>query len=308
MLRLSSISMRKISYILFLIALFSCQRQDYDFERTELIVYNQKFEILTANKIIENFISRKSNYSKTVYSQIENEFENNSEYPFLLKTLNAKIKPDEKLKKEIEILEKYDFKKIVESTFQRVVKELPGPDTKILFIPANPEYKEIFGSYGIGINAVTVGTGKIIVSINPTIDNWQQLLPYTLAHEYHHSVWTSRNFETSDFTPLEYIIFEGRADYFAKELFPNTKHPFLNNLNKKQESGVWNLIKPELHVRNSELNDKMMSGTNEIPTGSVYSIGFHIIESFKTNNPQISDKELIDMTPKQVLLLSKYDE
>jgi uncharacterized protein YjaZ len=285
--------MIKISYILILIALISCQRQDYDFERTELIVNNQKFEILTANKIIDNFISRKLKYSRTVYRQIETEFENNAEYPFLLETLKTDIKPGEKLKEEIEILKNYNFKQIVKSTFQSVVKELPGPDTRILFVPANPEYKEIFESYGIGINAVTIGTGKIIVSINPTIDNWQQLLPYALAHEYHHSVWTSRNFETSDFTPLEYILLEGRADSFAKELFPNTKHPFIKTLSNKQENRVWNLIKPEMYVRNSGLNDKMMSGTNEIPTGSVYSIGFNIIESFKINNPQISDKELI---------------
>lgn len=300
--------MYKISYILILIALISCQRKDYNFERTEIIVNNQKFEILTANKIIDNFISKKSNYTSAVYKQIENEFKDDVEYPFLLQTLKTEIRPDEKLKKEIEILKNYDFRKIVESTFQHVVKELPGPKTKILFIPANPEYKEIFESYGIGINAVTVGKGKIIVSINPTINNWQQLLPYTLAHEYHHSVWTSRNFKSSDFTPLEYLILEGRADSFAKELFPNTEHPFIKTLSKEQENRVWRLIKPEMHLRNSELNDKMMSGTNEIPTGSVYSIGFSIIESFKINNPKVDDKELIDMTPEQILLLSKYDE
>lgn len=63
-----------------------------------------------------------------------------------------------------------------------------------------------------------------------------------------------------------------------------------------------------MHVRDSEINDKLMSGTHEIPAGSIYSIGFNIVESFKINNPQISDRELIDMTPGQILLLSKYDE
>lgn len=300
--------MNNIYCILILIVLLSCQRQENDFERTVIVIENQKFEILTANDIINNFISKKSDYITTVYRIIEKEFGNNLEYPFMLETIKAEIKPDEKLKEEIEILNSYNFKQIVESTFTTVVKELSGPDTKILFIPANPEYREIFKSYGIGLTAVTPGTGKIIISINPTIENWEQLLPYTLAHEYHHSVWTSGNFETSDFTPLEYLIFEGRADSFAKELFPDTKHPFIKSMSKEQETKVWGLLKPELHLRNSKLNDKMMSGTNDIPTGSVYSIGFNIIESFKKNNPQIDDKELIDMTPEQILLLSKYDE
>jgi len=200
-------SMNRISYIIVLITLLSYQCQDYDFERTELVIENQKFEILTANEIINSFISRKSNYSTTVYRIIENIFGNNVEYPFLLETFKAEIKPDEKLLEEIEILESYNFKQIVESTFKSVVKELPGPDTKILFMPANPEYKEIFKSYAIGLTAVTIGTGKIIVSINPTIDDWEQLLPYTLAHEYHHSVWTSRNFETSSFTTIGGILY-----------------------------------------------------------------------------------------------------
>ena len=300
--------MSKIIYIFILVALISCQRYDYDFERGMVIIDNQKFEILTANKIFDNFISRKSSYSSAVYGRIKNEFGNNAEYPFLFETLEAEIKPDEKLNEEIEILKSLNFKEIVDSTFKSVIKELPGPDTKILFIPANPEYKEIFKSYGIGLIAITVGTGKIIVSINPTIDNWQQLLPYALAHEYHHSVWTSRNFETADFTPLEYIILEGRADSFAKELFPNTIHPILNTLSKEQENRIWNLIKPEMNIRNSELNDKISYGTKEIPTGSVYAIGFSIIESFKKNNPHIDDKELIDMTPEQILFLSKYSE
>ena len=222
--------------------------------------------------------------------------------------LKSEIKPDENFKEEFELLKKYDFRQIVASTFPKVVKELPGPKTKILFIPANPEHKELFESYGVGIYAVTLGTGKIVVSIIPTIENWEEFLPYALAHEYHHSVWTSRNFETADLNSLEYLILEGRADSFANELFPDTQHPFLNVLSEEKEQEVWEFIKPEIHVRNSGLNDQLMAGTSEIPIGSVYSIGFAIIESVKKNHPQIGDKELIDMSPKEVLLLSKFEE
>lgn len=296
----------RISILIFILSI-SCRTSDYDFERSILDVNTQKFEILTANNIIEEFLSRKSDYSRLVYPLIEDEFIHNAEFPFLLESLKSEINPDKKFKEEFELFKNYDFQQVVEATFQRVVKELPGPYTKILFLPANPEFKELFESYGIGINAVTVGAGKIIVSINPTIENWEQLLPYALAHEYHHSVWTSRNFETADLTPLEYLILEGRADSFAHELFPNTKHPFLNALSDKETKSVWNSIKPELHVRNSKLNDQMMAGSKEIPTGSVYSIGFAIIKSFKMNNPRIGDKQLMDMSPEQILLLSKFD-
>ncbi len=295
------------TFLLILVALISCQKSEYDFERSKLFINNQQFEILTAYNILDNFIANRSNYMQDVYKQIENEFIHNAEYPFMLETIKKEIKPDENLKEELEILKDIDFIQIVDSAFRLITKELPGPDTKILFT-ANPEYRELYKTFGIGMHAITVGTGKIIVSIDPTFKNWQQLLPYTLAHEYHHSVWTSRNFVTADFTPLEYLVLEGRAESFAKGLFPIANHPFMNMLTEIQERRIWNLIRTEVNKRNSEMNDNMMYGTKEIPYGSVYTIGFNIIESFKRNNPKIDDKELIDITPDQILLLSKYDE
>jgi len=288
--------------------LISCQKNEYDFERSKLIINNQQFEILTAYDIFDNFIAKKSSYLQDVFSKIENEFKPNAEYAFLLEYIKKEIKPDEIFKEELEILEDINFIQIVDSTFRIITNKLPGPDTKILFIPANPEYKELYMKYGIGMHAITIGTGRIIISIDPTFKNWQQLLPYTLAHEYHHSVWTSRNFVTSDFTPLEYLVLEGKAESFAKELFPIDNHPFMNMLTEIQEKRIWNLIRPEMNKRNSEISDNIMFGTKEIPYGSVYTIGFNIIESFKNNNPKIDDRELMDLTPEHILLLSKYDE
>ena len=272
------------------------------------MINNQKIEILTAYEIFDNFIANNSNYSQNIFKSIKREFNSDAEYPFLLETIKTEIKPDENLKEELKILKDIDWINIVDSALQIITKELPGPDTKILIIPANPEYRDLYKKYGIGMHAITVGKGRIIISIDPTFDNWKQLLPYTLAHEYHHSVWTSRNFKTSDFTPLEYLVLEGKADSFAKELFPNDFHPFINMLTESQEKRIWELIKPEMNKRNSEMNDNIMYGTDEIPYGTVYAIGFNIIESFKTNNSKINDKELIDIKPEQVLFLSKYDE
>lgn len=299
---------KTLSCSLILITLFSCHRSDLDFERSMLKINSQQFEILTAYEILDNFTEKQTNYLQNVFNQIENEFEHNAEYPFLLEKIKHNIKPNDALKEEIELLKKIDFKQIVDSAFQIISKELPGPDTKILFIPINPEYREFYKNFGIGIYAITVGTGKIIVSIDPTFNNWSQLLPYILAHEYHHSVWTSKNFVTADFTPLEYLTLEGRADSFANEIFPDANLFYINMLTEDQEKRIWKLIKPELNNRNSEMNDKMMIGTDEIPVCSGYAIGYSIIQSFKLNNPQINDIQLIDITPEQILLLSKYDK
>ncbi len=300
--------MKTINYIIILIALFSCHRSEYDFERTKLNIRSQEFEILTAYQIFDNFTKNKTSYSRDVFTQIKNEFKHNAEYPFLFETIKKEIKPDELLKEEIALLKKIDFEQIVDSAFRIITKELPGPDTKILFIPTNPEYRELYKKFGMGIHAITIGTGKIIVSIDPTFNNWPQLIPYVLAHEYHHSVWTSRNFNRADFTLLEYLVLEGKADSFAHELFPDAYIPWFDMLTKEKEKRIWNLIRPELNRRNSEMNMKIMVGTKDIPYASGYAIGFSIIESFKKNNPQINDIELIDISPAQILLLSKYDK
>jgi len=55
-------------------------------------------------------------------------------------------------------------------------------------------------------------------------------------------------------------------------------------------------------------NDKIFYGTNEIPYGSVYAIGYSIVESFKKNNPEIKDDELINISPERILLSSNFDK
>lgn len=212
------------------------------------------------------------------------------------------------MKEETFLLKQCDIQNIVDSSFQKIIKELPGPKTKILFIPANPKYRALYRQYKVGMAAITVGTGKIIVSIDPTSNYWEEQLPYVLAHEYHHSVWTSRNFTTIDFTPLEYIVLEGKADSFAKNLFPNIDIPHTKMIDENKERFVWDLIKPELNNRKSEINDLIMIGNEDIPRCSGYTIGFNIVELYKGNNQSVHDSMIIDIEPEQILFLSKYDE
>ena len=301
--------MNRVIYIFILIILISCQRQEYDFERTLITINNQKFEILTAWKIFDDYIVNKSDYEKNIFLKINKEFDNNnSEFPFLLDAIKNKIEPDEELKKEIELMKSINFVSIVDSVCQIITKELPVPDTKILFIPTNPANREFYREFGVGFHAFTLGTGKIIVSFDATFDNWRQYIHYALAHEYHHSVWTSRNFKTADITPLEYIILEGKADLFAKEVFPASNNPFWDMFASENESRIWNLIKPNLNQRNTDMNDKIFYGTKEIPYGSVYAIGYSILKLFKENNPGITYLEIIDISPEKILHLSKYDK
>ena len=298
-----------IIFCISLIFITACQKEvEYDFERQSIEVNDQRFEILTAWQIFDDYLARKKSYNKSVYQRIETEFGRDVEYPFLYESIKEEISPNEELAESIELMRNIDFARIIDSTYKIVTKELPGPDTKILFIPTNPAYREVYRDIGIGFHAFTLGTGKIIVSFDPTFDNWPQFLAYALAHEYHHSVWTSRNFETAELTPLEYMLLEGRADSFASKLFPESVHPFTNLFDEEKEMRIWNLLEPDLHSRNSSMTEKLYYGTDEIPFGTVYTMGFRIVESYKRNNAGHDDWKLIDMSPEEILEGSTYFE
>jgi len=82
--------------------------------------------------------------------------------------------------------------------------------------------------------------------IDPTFENWIDFLPYCIAHEYHHSAWISRNWMSSDFSLIEYLTFEGRADMFASDLYENFNNPLTKILSQQQERQVWQLIENEI--------------------------------------------------------------
>lgn len=305
---------RTIAYI-FISAFFliSC-RQDYQnrFYVNKKVINGQKFELISAYELFDDYIKTSKNestnfYKKLIFNPIKKEFSENAEYPFFLSNIENPIIPNNELINEIEILKNSNLIEIAENALKKISLALPGPATKILFIPANPAFRNHYKKYNIGVTAITLGSGKIIVSIDPTFENWKELLPYVLAHEYHHSVWTSRNFETINFSLIEFLIFEGRADSFSSSIYPDKNIPWTSIISKEQENRVWEIIKPDLDMRGHTICDKVMVGSNEIPFGSGYTIAFNIVQSFKENNPGFSDYDIIDFAPHKVLNMSKYE-
>jgi uncharacterized protein YjaZ len=200
----------------------------------------------------------------------------------MFETIRIPYQPGELLKKEVDLLRSSDLLTITKNALSNITLNLPGPSTKIIFMPANPSMHDFFLKYNICMNAVTIGSGKIIVMIDPTFQ-WKKTLPYVIAHEYHHSTWMSRNWKDSNFSLIEYLIFEGRADIFATDLYKEVTSPWTTMINKEQEKKVWNEIEPEIFQRGHEIINKVMFGNQDIPFGSGYTIGFNIVKSFKQN-------------------------
>ena len=81
-----------------------------------------------------------------------------------------------------------------------------------------------------------------------------------------------------------------------------------NFLTRDQESETWGLIKDEIFEKGHDRINQVMFGTDKIPFGSGYNIGFNIVRLFKQKNPASLSMDLMDMNPKEVFELSGYED
>lgn len=306
--------MIRFVYILFgLLLLIGCKDDIPDFERTNFEINGQKFEILLTHEIFNNYLKEYKNYDdfskaskKLIFSPIENEILENAEASFMINNIKVPYELSENLKSQVNALDSGEFIDIVKTSLKSIVKLLPGPDTKIIVMPTSPLMQESLKRFQLPCYGVTIGTGKILLAINPTLPNWKEFLSYAIAHEYHHSTWISRNWINSDFSLIDYLVFEGRADAFAASIYDGFQIPATRFITQNKETYVWNLIKPELDLKGSDRIIKYMFGNNEIPYGSGYTIGYGIVKIFKEKYPEYSDLQIIDMESKKILELSGY--
>jgi uncharacterized protein YjaZ len=304
--------MNRFVFLLTLFGVLGCQTKTVEFERTKAVIKNQKFEFLTTYRLFENYIAQQKNSdyvsgsNEFLYEPIQREILKNAEAAFMFETIQIPYQPGALLEKELSVLKNSDVVRVAKEALEKITSALPGPDTKIIFMPTNPVMHDLFSKYNVCINAITVGSGKIIVQIDPTFPQWREMLPRVIAHEYHHSVWMARHWKNADFSVLEYLIFEGRADAFAASLYSNVTSPWTAMINREQERFVWKKIEPELFERGRGKINAVLLADPEIPAGSVYTIGFNIIRSFKQENPKYTDREIIDLKPEDIFKMSKY--
>ena len=139
-----------------------------------------------------------------------------------------------------------------------------------------------------GVAAVTAGEGRIILRIHPDA-NWQRVLPYAIAHEMHHSYWVGRHFDPArPFTLADYLVLEGRADYFAGTLFTSSP-PWITALDAAAYETAWRAVSKELNSTEWGTLQAVMFGAPQagIPMWAGYSIGFRLVSNRMARAPQL---------------------
>lgn len=156
-----------------------------------------------------------------------------------------------------------------------------------------------------GVAGLTAGSGKIMLKISVDAD-WARMLPYALTHELHHSYWASHDFDPGKpFTLADYLVFEGRADYFAHSLYPDTLAPWDQALTDRQFTALWSRLRGDMDSTDFAMMRAVMFGDprQHIPQWAGYSIGYRLVTQRMQRKPAM-DIQAMTASPASAFLPS----
>ncbi|MEO7617656.1 MAG: DUF2268 domain-containing putative Zn-dependent protease [Candidatus Saccharibacteria bacterium] len=164
--------------------------------------------------------------------------------------------------------------KLVEESYQKVAAILPiGEVDAILF---ESETYAIIPEYGFG--AVTENKEALVLTLSPVKVDLSKSLekdyPALVAHELHHAVrFQEYPYRNDRFSLLESVVFEGLAEVFQEELYPDSPLHINPEITDFDE---W-IRKMLAEDKNYDYN-AWFFGSAEIPRWTGYSIGYYIVK------------------------------
>lgn len=270
----------KLLTIVFLISFLNVFGQN---SNNKIIFLNDIYSDYT--KTAQNQISDLNDldniYKDKIQSTIINRYFLKSEYSGIVNDyLSASVQNTNELNKAIERINsnKKRIKSKIRSALEKSNTYLKNDGLTIYVLPANPDNNAIMQSMS-GIMGLTAGSKQILLTIEPEIVGWEEMLEYAVAHEYNHAYWTNINFgKSTKWTLLDYLIFEGRGDSFAHLLYPKVKAPWTSALNEKDKEDLWNRIRAKLQSEDIPFQMEVMFGSRNYPFSGGYTIGYEIVQ------------------------------
>jgi uncharacterized protein YjaZ len=158
-----------------------------------------------------------------------------------------------------------------------------------------------------GVMAFTPSQSLMDLYVSP-VPGWLPWVGYNVAHEYHHTQWMARNpsRDTFQFTLLEYLVFEGRADNFASQT-TGLSGDWSHALSAEQECTVFTSIRASLDQTGAIL-PKVMFGWpgSGYPQWAGYTLGFGIVHSFLKLHPDAVEN-WTNLSADDLFAASHYD-
>ncbi|MGE7921276.1 DUF2268 domain-containing protein [Viridibacillus sp. NPDC093762] len=249
--------------------------------------------------------SNKNVYSEKVLSSIKEKSSINFllDYPFLPTNDLERIEENTNF-----LLKNQD--KINECIKDALIKSaelLPGDDINIFILPIRKEDQFAVDKMQ-GVAGNTFSSNTIFLLIDSTYT--EEMLRYTVAHEYHHTVNILLNADQAFYSLFDSTISEGKADSFAEIVYPNIKAPWTEPLPNETFEKV--LIEVKNKIDSTSINDynQLFNGdsTKGIPLWSNYKIGYEITQNYIKNNPEVPVPKWTGLLSKDLLRNSDYNE
>lgn len=304
--------MINLSWYVFIFAMLfnaGCNKQ---IKNENAINYNEhKIEIKYNLVFLDNYFNEYANKAKNIAQINEELFAKTviapiyQEYGVNFQNLFGKTIMDiDGLEKELSYItkEKKNIEKLIQNSLNKCNSILST--NKTFFIYVLLEDPSIYKKINVPVRALTPTSGTILLVLNPTSIDYKTLLPYVIAHEYHHSADLDN---VEKYTLLTGLISEGKAETFAHTIFPEVKSELASTLNKDEEYKIWDEIKNNLSSEDMNYASKVLNGNNnDIPLFGGYRLGYKIVQRFVIDNPNISIKEWTSMLSKDIFEKSGY--
>lgn len=294
----------KLLTILVLIALGDVFGQN---SNNKIFFFNDYYSAY-ADMAENDIANRDSLYKEKIQTIIFNNYFLKSEYSDIVNDyLSAPIQNTTELKKAIERINAN--KKRIESKIRSALEKsntyLKNDSLTIYILPANPDNNAIMQSMS-GIMGLTAGSKQILLTIEPEIVAWEEMLEYAVTHEYNHAYWANLNYgKSTKWTLLDYLIFEGRGDSFAHLLYPKVKAPWTSALNEKDKEDLWNRIKPKLQSEDIPFQMEVMFGSRNYPFSGGYTLGYDIVQR-ALKSTTLTVKNWTNLSSEKLLEMSGY--
>jgi uncharacterized protein YjaZ len=177
---------------------------------------------------------------------------------------------------------------MVHAALRRARAVLPGPHVIVCLQVARPG--RVISELG-GVSAFAAPEGTMYLFVDPTNPGWSSLLPFTVAHEYHHLTAFARRAGTVDQTVQGRIVFEGMADVFASHLHPDVRRPWHADYTPDDQRRCWSALYGRLADAGNTTaftNDYLIAWTGRAPRFCGYAAGRRLVLRYLAARPNLS--------------------
>lgn len=140
----------------------------------------------------------------------------------------------------------------------------------------------------------------ILLFLNINADKWENNFPYTIAHEFAHSI--SPYYKGGDYNIGQGLIFEGLAEHFRENVLGGDISPLSKAISEKEILKYVRKIRSKLTLNDLNLHFEIFFGQGgKYPLWTGYSIGYYFVKKYLNDENDLDWNTLLRKNPEEIL-------